>query len=300
MSQLADVRPIGDYTAGPDVRAWRPAVDGVVEAFHARFVAHAYPAHTHDVWALLIIDDGAIQYDLDRHHHGAARSTVTLLPPHVAHDGRPATARGFRKRVIYLDSTVLGDDLIGPAVDTPAFDDVLLRNRVHRLDLALRTPDDAFEAENRLALVRERLAEHLLGGPHRRHSASGAFGADRTLRRSHADGRREWRDVAGQLRDLLDERFRTGITLAEASHMLHAHPAHLVRSFSKAFSLPPHAYLTGRRLDAARQLLLAGQPPAEVASAVGFYDQSHLSRHFKRYLGISPARYARSAGCVSG
>lgn len=87
-------------------------------------------------------------------------------------------------------------------------------------------------------------------------------------------------------------RTTTGVTLREAAELLHAHPGHLVRSFTRAFGLPPHLYLTGRRIDQARRLLLAGQRTAEVAVEVGFHDQSHLTRHFVRHLGISPARYA--------
>ena len=82
-----------------------PAVPGIAEVFHARFTEHAYPMHVHDAWTLLIVDDGAVRYELDRHERGAARHTVTLLPPHVPHDGRAATAHGFRKRVLYLDPT---------------------------------------------------------------------------------------------------------------------------------------------------------------------------------------------------
>ncbi|WP_414882953.1 helix-turn-helix domain-containing protein [Sphingomonas sp. Leaf208] len=43
---------------------------------------------------------------------------------------------------------------------------------------------------------------------------------------------------------------------------------------------------------AARRLLLAGQPIAEVALDVGYADQSHLTRQFQRIVGVSPARYA--------
>lgn len=74
----------------------------------------------------------------------------------------------------------------------------------------------------------------------------------------------------------------------------HVHPTHLIRSFRKAYGLPPHAYLTGRRVARARRLLLAGMRPAAAAVAAGFYDQAHLTRHFGRYVGISPARFARS------
>ena len=70
------------------VSAWRPAVPGIAEVFHARFFTHAYPLHTHDTWTLLIVDDGMVRYDLDRHEHGAFREQVTLLPPGVPHDGR--------------------------------------------------------------------------------------------------------------------------------------------------------------------------------------------------------------------
>jgi AraC-like DNA-binding protein len=58
--------------------------------------------------------------------------------------------------------------------------------------------------------------------------------------------------------------------------------------------LPPHRYLTGRRIEAARNLLLSGTSPAEVATRAGFFDQAHLTRHFRHYLGITPARYQRT------
>jgi AraC-like DNA-binding protein len=55
----------------------------------------------------------------------------------------------------------------------------------------------------------------------------------------------------------------------------------------------PHAYVIGRRLDAARDRILAGQSLAGVAADVGFCDQAHLSRRFKQFLGATPGRFAR-------
>jgi AraC-like DNA-binding protein len=248
-------------------------VPGIAEVFHAHFVDHAYPSHTHDVWTLLIVDDGAIRFDLYRHQHGALRPSVTLLPPHVPHDGRSATHQGFRKRVLYLDTSVLGAELAGAAVDEPSLPDQQLRHRIHQLHQVLAQPGEAFEADSRLAFILERLSLHL-----RRHAPTRDQPAARGL--------------AVRLRELLDARTAEGITLREAAELLHAHPTHLVRAFTHAHGLPPHLYLTGRRIELARRLLLAGQRPAEVATAAGFYDQSHLTRHFKRHLGVSPARYA--------
>ena len=56
--------------------------------------------------------------------------------------------------------------------------------------------------------------------------------------------------------------------------------------------MPPHKYLTGRRIELARRLLLDRMRPADVAVSVGFHDQSHLNRHFQQMLATTPARYA--------
>ncbi|AGS70382.1 helix-turn-helix transcriptional regulator [Streptomyces collinus] len=264
--------------AQPDVSAWRPRIPGVVEVFHAHFTEYAYPMHVHDAWTLLIVDDGAVRYELDRHEHGTPHDTVTLLPPHVPHNGSPATPHGFRKRVLYLDASHLGDELIGPAVDGPDLRDPVLRLRVGQLHGALSRAGDELEAESRLALVGERLRDHL-----RRRSA----GADRTHRPDPV--------LARSLRELLDEHLADGLALADAGRVLHAHPAHLVRAFSTAYGLPPHQYLTSRRVGRARRLLLDGRSPGEVAAATGFCDQAHLTRHFKKLVGVTPGRYRLSA-----
>ena len=107
-------------------------------------------------------------------------------------------------------------------------------------------------------------------------------------------------DVASDLRDLLDEHLADRITLADAGRTLHASPAHLVRCFSRTFRIAPHRYLLARRIDAARRRLLEGEPVAEVAAGVGFHDQAHLTRHFRRHVGTTPASYASAIGRRGG
>lgn len=260
------------------IHAWQPPVAGIAEVFHAHFAEHAYPVHTHDTWDLMILDDGSVDFAVDRRRHGAAGAgKVILLPPGVPHDGKTVHPSGFRKRVLYLDTLVLPERLAGAAVDVPVHGDALLRHRIHQLHGALAGPGDEFEAESRLAFVRERLLFHLRASCVR------------------APGREAGR-LAAALRELLDARMATGVTLDEASAVLHAHPTHLIRCFKQTFGLPPHTYLTGRRVDRARRLLLAGRRPADVATDVGFYDQAHLNRHFTRHLNITPARFAASHG----
>jgi AraC-like DNA-binding protein len=99
--------------------------------------------------------------------------------------------------------------------------------------------------------------------------------------------------LADRLRQLLDASLPGGMTLNAAAQELQTSPTHLVRAFSKRFGLPPHQYLTGRRVDLARGYLVEGRPAAEAAVLAGFHDQSHLTRHFRRVLGTSPGRFVR-------
>ncbi|MFF9040145.1 AraC family transcriptional regulator [Streptomyces sp. NPDC014892] len=273
-----------------EVSAWRPRVPGIVEVFHAHYTEYAYPMHVHDVWTLLIVDDGAVRYELDRHEHGTPGDTVSLLPPFVPHNGEPVTDAGFRKRVLYLDpassASALDESLIGAAVDGPDLRDPLLRRRVAELHTALARPGDELEAESRLALVGERLRGHLGRRPGRN--------PGRNPRRPAADSGLRGpggRTVAHRLRELLDERVADGITLEEAAGTVQAHPAHLVRAFGAAFGIAPHQYLMSRRVERARRLLLEGMRPSEAAAVAGFYDQAHLTRHFRRWVGVTPGRY---------
>jgi AraC-like DNA-binding protein len=278
---------------GPEwVRAWKPVVAGVHEVFHARFVDYAYPPHVHDAWTVFIVDDGSIRYDLEARHRGAGGELVTILPPNVVHDGRAGGGHGFRKRVLYLTTDVLDERLAGHAVDRPDVAEPALRGAVHALHRALAAPDDALEAESRLALVTDHLQAHLGGGPAgapqrlQAHPGGGPAGA----------GDRFAGPLAGELRDLLDGRLFERITLAQAGRDLGASPSHLVRTFTHRFGIAPHQYVLARRIDAARKRLLDGEPIAQVAAGVGFYDQAHFTRQFRRHVGTPPGRYAISAG----
>ena len=261
------VRDVGEL-----VRSWRPDVPGIAEVLHARFVGHAYPLHTHDTWTLLLVDSGAVRYDLDHRAHGTG-SLVTLLPPHVPHDGRAATSSGFRKRVVYLEGSAIPAELAGRAADRPEVPDPGFTTALRELHPLLLEPSEDFAVEARTAVLVEALTAH--------------------LRRTPPVSVRDV-PLARRVRSLLDDHVVDGITLASVAGGLGVSAAHVVRTFTREVGMPPHAYLTSRRVDLARRLLLTGHRPAEVAVLAGFHDQSHLTRHFRRVLGTTPGRFSRS------
>jgi AraC-like DNA-binding protein len=89
-------------------------------------------------------------------------------------------------------------------------------------------------------------------------------------------------------RELLDDDPAAPVTLTELACASGLSRFQVVRGFSRAFGLTPHAYLIQRRIDLARQLITSGVALSDAAAASGFADQSHMTRHFVRRFGFPP------------
>ena len=84
------------------------------------------------------------------------------------------------------------------------------------------------------------------------------------------------------------------MTLRELARQAGLTPYHLCRVFRQATGMAPRDYPIQIRVRRAKTLLLAGSPVAQAAAEAGFCDQAHLTRRFKRIIGLSPGRYRAS------
>lgn len=97
-----------------------------------------------------------------------------------------------------------------------------------------------------------------------------------------------------QVLDYIHTYYPRPLPLAELAKVADLSPFHFARQFKQATGLAPHQYLTRFRVERAKHLLM--DPRAvlqEVARQVGFCDQSHLTRHFQRAFGLTPAAFMR-------
>ncbi len=91
--------------------------------------------------------------------------------------------------------------------------------------------------------------------------------------------------------ELMRHRLTEAIPIEELAQAAGLSPFHFARQFKAATGYPPHDYLIRLRIDRARELLeKSGRTltMAAIANECGFADQSHLARHFKRVLGVTP------------
>jgi AraC-like DNA-binding protein len=94
-------------------------------------------------------------------------------------------------------------------------------------------------------------------------------------------------------RDYINTHFAEDVSLSRLAQITSLSPWHFARVFERAVGLPPHAYLDGVRIRQARALLDSGNGIAATALSAGYADQSHLTRRFRRSLGITPGQYLR-------
>jgi AraC-like DNA-binding protein len=99
-------------------------------------------------------------------------------------------------------------------------------------------------------------------------------------------------DRARRVRAFIDEHYALRLPLEELAGLVELSPCHLLRLFRATTGLTPAGYQLHRRVERARLLLASGLAIAGVATMTGFADQSHMTRVFRRIVGVTPGRFA--------
>ena len=272
-------------TAAPEWTRFFPAdATSRPDVLHARFVRHAYSRHTHDEYVVGIIEAGVQRLDLERGLHYSPAGSIVLINPGESHTGGPGVPDGYVYRTLYPSESLIraaaaelgSTSAILPSFRKPVITDQYLYDVLFAFHRSLADPLSALEQET-----------------HLRHAIS------LLVRRYTEPGSSNWR-LAGatpasrRARQYLDERYMRDVSLSELATACGCSPFHLARAFTAQFGLPPHAYLNNLRVKNAKRMIRAGTPLADVAYAVGYCDQSHLNRRFKRIVGVTPRQYART------
>jgi AraC-like DNA-binding protein len=265
-------------------RYWRHAGVPGVDLLRARFVTHRYSRHAHETYTFALIEAGTEVFEYGESLLRAEAGAVALLNPEVVHTGQAETPAGWAYRVLYPAADVVAGVAadLGWRAGTPSFPETVVYDP-HSARL-LRAAHVAAEHGDRLAS--SSLLRGALAGLLSAHAGSGH------LARS-PDRPRRSRAAVHAVRDLLTDRLADPPSLDDLALATGMSPFTLLRAFRGETGLPPHAYLNQLRVRLARRLLDSGMAPAEVAAEVGFADQAHLTKHFKRIMGVPPGSYQR-------
>lgn len=259
-----------------EARYWAHPTDLGVNLMHARFVRHAFGRHSHPTFAIGVIEGGVEKLRIAGTTEYVTAGGLALINPDVVHTGSAADAGGWTYRVVYPPVTMMRE-VTGST--SPWFEQSIAYDA---------TAARAVVAAQRASADGDRLAASttlriLLHGLWRRYG---------TTRQATTAPRADARHVAAA-REILHDTLVDPPTLDELADAVGAGRYALVRAFGRHYGLPPHAYLNEQRVRRACALLDAGATPSDVAVEVGFADQPHLTRHFRRIVGVPPGQYRR-------
>jgi AraC-like DNA-binding protein len=254
---------------------------GGVSLLRAAFWTLSFPRHVHDEFVIAVTEEGAGRCVTRGVSDVGTSRSIMVFNPGEPHAGGVTGGMIWRYRGLYVTDAAFRDicETIGdrPAA-LPYFKDSVVQD-AQLADLLVRA-HLALEARD-ARLARESLFLAGIASLLKRHARPRPF---LKAGREHGPVRRAL--------DFMQANLASDLSMNDLAACAGLSPFHFIRCFRKATGLPPHAYLTQLRLDQARRLLGKGKSPAEVALVAGFYDQSHLIRHFKRTYGITPGQYA--------
>jgi AraC-like DNA-binding protein len=268
-------------TRSETVSVWHDAVLNNLEVHHATYLTHTFARHMHETYVLGLIEAGVQSFT----YRGARQVTpaggVFLIHPGEAHTGEAVSASGYTYRTLYPDvpflqytlAAITERESLVPFFPQPVIEDPQVTSRLLALHQALARSHSALERETRFVQVWATLLTRYA----ELRPAERALGQERPAIR--------------QVRRYIDEHYAQGVTLTELAQMVGLSPYYLLRVFVRDVGLPPHAYLESVRIRQAQRLLTQGLPLAQVAAILGFSHQSHLTRHFKQILGVTPGVY---------
>jgi AraC-like DNA-binding protein len=250
-----------------------------VRLIDAEYQHFSFPRHFHLEYHLGLLVRGRQRYQHQGESHQADTGDVLLMAPEQIHDGAGIDGQGYQIRVLAFDPTwldeasrSLSDGRQGaPRLTTSILRDATLRGQLQGLHAAL-AQGSLLEQESQLWPTLANLLEQ--GSSLRVHEPGQGF-----------DGR-TWK----RLREWLESRLDSPPSLEELAAFCDLSPWQALRRFNRQCGLPPHQWLTQLRLERSLPRVLRGESLSEVALDLGFYDQAHFSRLFRRTYGVPPAR----------
>jgi AraC-like DNA-binding protein/mannose-6-phosphate isomerase-like protein (cupin superfamily) len=249
----------------------------------ARFSEFSFDRHFHVDYHIGLVTDGVHRQTFRGKSVLLGPGRVSLMPPGEIHDGINEGGKAYRLRTFRLSYDLLAgiaEEIAGKRgnfeLGGTMLEDPMLAAQLLRLHEAMGSSNDSMvmAVQSHWLTLLELLLSRSRGVMLREE-----MGALSSM---------QWQRV----RDYCFVHLGEKISLDELAAVCGLGRFHFLRRFKQTIGMTPHAWLVRLRLEQACSLLARGAGTiADVAQGLGFYDQSHFNRAFRRAFGVAPSNY---------
>lgn len=241
----------------------------------------SYAKHAHEEIALGVTVEGVQEFHCKGSWFRSEPGNIILFNPGDVHNGNPGDDDALKYTMLYIDPEEFLP-LTGCAADNEKkqcrlrethFDDPILRSLIlQTATIIADSGKSSLDYDAGLYEIAKRFTQR-----------RGVYVPDAWS--SYKDA------LMMTVRDYIHDTIEEDITIDDLCRVANLSKFHLIRLFRTQFGLTPHRYIVNHRINRVRSALKTGTAPTDVAVQFGFFDVSHLNRHFKRSFGITPKQY---------
>jgi len=255
-----------------------------VEIRHTKNSGRHYKPHIHSTLSIGAIDNGQVLYNVEGKQALLSKGKLAIINPDTLHHCNPQEKAVRSYYMIYLDTqwcyqlqyALFGNQTFIPSNKILLDDECIYLQYINTVNIFL---NDQFLIEKEQSLIQ--LLESIFL----------QLNACKEKSNSVTKSNNDCLAQIEQLKAYLKENLTADITVNNLALELNANPYTLLRQFKKKVGITPHAYRLNYKVEQAKHYLKKGLSISDVAFQCGFFDQSHLSRHFKTITTVTPKEY---------
>ncbi len=254
-----------------------------IDTLSARYVRQRFAPHAHAEYLFGVIEAGCHAVKCKGIETRAAAGTLVTMNPGDVHSGGSFDETGWLQHMVYVEESVM-NAFVEDFFDRTMRKFPVLHETFHQSGAfassfletyrVLRYSSEPLAAQSGVLRLIEDVLTRFAGA-----ESPMARSAPRAVRR---------------MTDFIEAHLGSSITLDTLAAAGGLRRRHTIELFRQTYGVPPHRYLIGARIGAVKRRLRSGETPAHAASACGFADQSHMTRHFRSIVGTTPARFAEA------
>ena len=253
--------------------------DPPIEMVSAYFPRHAFPRHYHHTYVIQMVEEGTDEFLCGHHQFRAAPGTVVAIHPGEVHTGNPSEDGPLTYRALYPSGPTMAQIAAeaGLGAQAPEFESRVIQDP----DLAERLLEAHRGVQSGASALSSAQLRAALGELIVRHS------------RVDSETCRAEPLAVRQARELIESDPSRNFSLDELADYCGYSPYYFLRLFKRAVGLPPHEYTQALRAEKAREMLRQGMPAWLAALDLGYADQAHFTRSFRKISGGTPGAFRR-------